>query len=122
LARITEIKTGLAGCSVKCHQAAIERAEKYSLLAGRAGRLRDGGVPESDAARGYDVPGRNFLKLRIEGPSLLAGARIDGKDYIEGRGEVEGIAGEDGCCLERCVVESGAALIQSVGVEGPCGV
>ncbi len=64
-------------------------------------------------------PRNDFFEVRVEGPALLPRSGVDGEDYVEWRGEVKCVAGEDGCGFKGCVVEAGAMLIERVGVEGP---
>lgn len=55
-----------------------------------------GCVPDRDTARGHEASVCGSAEVRVEAPTFGAGGGVESDHDVEGGGEVEGVAGEDG--------------------------
>ena len=108
LALVAEPGATLRGGRIDCNQPRIVGAGKDAV---GAGPVSIGVLPVRNAAAGELVGG--FLAqvdLRVEAPAFLAGARIEGNDFVERRAEDQRIADED-----RGALRGGAFHVRRAG-------
>lgn len=120
LTAIAEVHAGFAGGGVESDEARIKCGFKDAAAAGlpfRASWIQPGGDTATDEAIAIISSEFNH---GIEDPELLACFRIDGKDAIEGGGEVERAIHKNGGCFEAAALLAVAAVgnIADMGSPG----